>query len=76
MVANAVLENFENQNYNDEQIKRLAAFFADKVYNSYVINSTISYNTEEWIVIYEQHNNTGIDASGIVNYVNMNDFIK
>ncbi len=72
MVANAVLENSENQNYNDEQIKRLAAFFADKVYNSYVINSTISYNTEEWIVIYEQHNNTGIDASGFDGSVYLN----
>lgn len=28
MVLNVVLENSENQNYNDEQIKRLAAFFA------------------------------------------------
>ncbi len=32
MVANAVLENSETQNYNDEQIKWLAAFFAEKSY--------------------------------------------
>lgn len=32
MVANTVLENSETQIYNDEQIKWLAAFFADKSY--------------------------------------------
>ena len=71
MVLNAVLENSETQNYNDEQIKYLAAFFADKSYQS-LEGATLTYLQDEWIVIKEQHNNDGTTPSGFDGAVYLN----
>lgn len=73
MVENAVLENSETQNYNDEQIKRLTAFFADKSYKS-LIGETIDYLQDEWFVIIESHKNnegeSGFDGAVYLNKTN------
>ena len=71
MVLNAVLENSETQNYDDEQIKYLAAFFADKSYQS-LEGATLTYLQDEWIVIKEQHNNDGTNSSGFDGSVYLN----
>lgn len=75
MVENAVLENSETQNlnYNDEQIKRLAAFFAEKSYQARK-DETIPYENETWIVIMESHKNapkeSGFDGAVYLNKTN------
>lgn len=71
MVLNAVLENSETQNYDDEQIKYLAAFFADKSYQS-LEGATLTYLQDEWIVIKEQHNNDETTPSGFDGAVYLN----
>lgn len=73
MVANAVLENSETQNYNDEQIKWLAAFFAEKSYQDRK-DETIIYQNEDWVVINEFHKNdpkeSGFDGAVYLNKTN------
>lgn len=67
MVTNAEIENSEKQNYNEEQIKWLAAFFADRCYHSPANEHSEIYNNEEWIVVKELHKNkigeSGFDGS-------------
>lgn len=54
MSMNSVLESSPEK--NDEQIKRLAAFFADMSYQFQNIDTKIQYQFDEWIVNY--HNDS------------------
>ena len=71
MVENAVIKNVEAQIYDDEQIKRLTAFFSDKSYKA-LEGEIITYQQDEWIVIKEQHNNDGTSSSGFDGAVYLN----
>ena len=68
-----MVENAETQIYDDEQIKRLTAFFSDKSYKS-LIGETIDYLQDEWVVIIESHKNnergSGFDGAVYLNKTN------
>lgn len=61
MSMNSVLESLSET--NDEQIKRLAAFFADMSYQFQNIDKKIQYQSAEWIVIECAHKESGFDGA-------------
>lgn len=58
----------ENVTDTNEEIKRMAAFFAQQAYNEPILGHYVEYNNQEYIRIVSSHNNnSGFDGDVYLN---------